>query len=70
MAHEQLLIEMKKEVLFEMLLHFKNKQDQLNRSLQESGDSKYMTPFESIYVQDIKDYATYILSDDSKWLDI
>ncbi len=49
--------EQKQEVLLDMLLHFKNKNDVSNRNLAESGESKYCSPFERVEAQDIKDYA-------------
>ena len=49
--------EQKAKVIFDMLKDFKSKHNQLNTSLRISGDEKFTSPFETLQVQDIKEYA-------------
>lgn len=49
--------EQKQEVLLDMLLYFKSKNDKTNQSLAESGDCKYCSPFERVEVCEVKEYA-------------
>lgn len=49
--------EHKREVILDLLRHFKAINNSTNTSLSNSGESKYCSPFENISVSDIKDYA-------------
>lgn len=54
--------------LTEMLFHFKKKHDDINKSLVESGDTKFIKPFEQVSVQDIKDYILKLKGFDEDFL--
>ena len=50
-------VEQKQEILLDLLLHFKKKNDETNQALVSTGESKYTSPFERVEVSDIKNYA-------------
>ena len=50
-------VEQKREVLYDLLMHFKTVNNNTNMVLQSNGEGSYCSPFEEIPVRDIKEYA-------------
>jgi len=57
----------KREVLLNMVKALKAQHDLTNQNLVDNGDSKYTSPFESISVRDIKNYALSDLENVKGW---
>ncbi len=54
------------KALKKMLIHFKEEHDKSNQALQESGDSAYCSPFDTISVSELKDYIIKVLEEELK----